>query len=513
MASFYIPLTGLNADSKALNTIANNLSNMNTTGFKAQTTSFSDLLYQQIGTEGSGNAIQVGSGVQVAANTTDFSSGSISSTGLSTNAAINGSGFFVLDAGGEQLYTRNGNFQLGSDGVLESAGGRAVMGYGATNGAVNTAGSLSDITIPVSQVMKPSATTNFSLTQNLNSAAAIGDTATGQVKVYDSLGNSYEATVTYTKTGTNAWSYSISMPDTLAANSSYTAGVSTIKYNFGASGATLATVNPATNLTITGQTAGGGTATITAPTVTAGETVSAYATALQNAITAAGITGVTASASAGGQLTISGTNLSTAGSVIQDPVASAAASGNLTFDASGNLVSPAANVSGISFSGLSDGAATMTLDWQLFGSNGAGNLSQTVNSGSSAPSSTSQNGYASGQYQGFSIGSDGTVTASYSNGETQDVGQLVIATVNNEQGLQAVGSSEYAATTASGSASVGVAGSGGRGTIEGSSLEASNVNISSEFSNLIIAQRAFEANSKAVTTFDTVTQDTINMIH
>lgn len=241
--------------------------------------------------------------------------------------------------------------------------------------------------------------------------------------------------------------------------------------------------------------------------------MSAYATALQNAITAAGITGVTASSSAGGQLTITGTNLSTTGSVIQDPVASAPASGSLTFDASGNLVSPAADVSGISFAGLSDGAAAMTLNWQLFGSNGAGDLSQTVNSGSSAPSSTSQNGYASGQYQDFSIGSDGTVTASYSNGETQDVGQLVIATVNNEQGLQAVGSSEYAATTASGSASVGVAGSGGRGTIEGSSLEASNVNISSEFSNLIIAQRAFEANSKAVTTFDTVTQDTINMIH
>jgi flagellar hook protein FlgE len=76
-----------------------------------------------------------------------------------------------------------------------------------------------------------------------------------------------------------------------------------------------------------------------------------------------------------------------------------------------------------------------------------------------------------------------------------------------------MGSSAYSATTASGSASVGIAGSGGRGALEGSSLEASNVNISAEFSNLIIAQRAFEANSKAVTTFDTVTQETINMIH
>src|SRR5579863_3388209 len=117
MASFSIPLTGLKADSTALNTIANDLSNMNTTGFKAQSTAFSDLLYQQIGTAGSGDEIQVGSGVKVAANTTDFSTGSISSTNVSSNVAIDGSGFFVLDNGGSQLYTRNGDFQLSANGT------------------------------------------------------------------------------------------------------------------------------------------------------------------------------------------------------------------------------------------------------------------------------------------------------------------------------------------------------------------------------------------------------------
>jgi len=214
MASFSIPLTGLEADSTALNTIANNLSNMNTTGYKAQTTTFSDLLYQQIGASGSGDAIQVGSGVKVASNSTDFTSGSISSTSVSTDAAINGSGFFVLDDGGSQLLTRNGTFQLGSDGTLEASNGLAVMGYGATNGVVNTSGGLSDINIPTGQVMKPSATTTLSLTTNLDSAAAVGTktSASDETKVYDSLGNSYEATVTYTKTGTNAWSYSVSIP-------------------------------------------------------------------------------------------------------------------------------------------------------------------------------------------------------------------------------------------------------------------------------------------------------------
>ena len=118
-----------------------------------------------------------------------------------------------------------------------------------------------------------------------------------------------------------------------------------------------------------------------------------------------------------------------------------------------------------------------------------------------------------GNYQSFSIGSDGTISVSYSNGQTKNVGQVAIATVSNQQGLVDLGSSEYQTTSASGVSTVGVAGTSGRGALEGSSLEASNVNISTEFSDLIVAQRAFEANAKSVTTFDTVTQDTINMVH
>ncbi|HZL51023.1 MAG TPA: flagellar hook-basal body complex protein [Terracidiphilus sp.] len=111
------------------------------------------------------------------------------------------------------------------------------------------------------------------------------------------------------------------------------------------------------------------------------------------------------------------------------------------------------------------------------------------------------------------MGSDGTVTASYSNGQTQAIGQLALANVTNLQGLALQGNGNYATTLASGAASIGISGTNGLATIQGSSLEQSNVNISAEFSNLIIAQRAFEANSKAITTFDTVTQDTINMVH
>jgi flagellar hook protein FlgE len=517
MASFYIPLTGLTSDSTALNTIANDLANMNTTAFKSQKVNFSDLFYQQIGSTGSGDPIQRGSGAKVASIATDFSTGSPNSTGVDTDVALQGNGFFVVGEGANQYLTRAGNFSTDSHGSLITRGGLGVMGYPAANGVINTNAPLVPINIPENQTQAPKATSSFGMTATLNSQAAVGTSTSGAVKVYDSLGHPYQATVTYTKTGNNAWSYSVSMPDTLTANSSVSGGgVTTINYNFGSSGGNLATVNPGTNLTITGPTATG-TGTIAAPVIASvpPESIATYAADLQAAVNAAGITGVTVTAS-GGQLSIAGTGISTTGSVSQDPVASANAGGALAFDASGNLVSPATDVAGISFAGLSNGAATMNITWDLYGAGGKGTINQTDQTSSSASttavSSTTQNGYSSGGYSGFTIGSDGTVTASFDNGQKLNVGQLALASVVNMQGLKAMGNGAYSTTLASGEATVGVSGSAGLGTMEGGALEGSNVNISAEFSNLIIAQRAFEANSKAITTFDSVTQETINMI-
>jgi flagellar hook protein FlgE len=511
MASFYIPLSGLNADSTALNTIANDLSNMNTTAFKAQTTNFSNLFSQQLGSSGSGNEIQLGEGVQVASNETSFTQGSSETTGNSTDMELNGNGFFVLNDGGSNVLTRAGDFSLGSNGNLVSSDGLNVMGYPAVNGVVNPNAALTSINIPVGQVEAPLATTTFGMTATLDSAAAVGTTVPSQVQVYDSMGKSYEATVSYTKTGANEWSYNVTMPDSLTANSSTAAGVTTLDYSFGASGGVLGTVDAGTNLAITGPTAGGSTATIAAPLVTPGESVATYAANLQTAIATAGIAGVAVTSTAAGQLSIVGTGITTSGSVIQDPIASANAAGTLTFDASGNLVSPATNVSGISFAGLSDGASTLNMTWNILGANGAPTISQVDTT--SAVASTTQDGYSSGTYQSFTVGSDGTVTATYSNGQQQNVGQLALANVSDLQGLQDLGNSEYATTLASGTAAVGASGAAGLGTVTDGALEESNVNISAEFSDLIIAQRAFEANSKAVTTFDTITQETINMIH
>lgn len=509
MPSFSIPLSGLSADSTALNTIANNLSNLNTTGYKEQTTFFSSLLYDIVGSSGSGDPVQVGTGVQVAANNTNFTTGNISTTGaVYSDAAINGSGFFVLNNGsGGEVLTRDGNFHVAKDGTLESADGLAVMGYDAVNGVLNNSGAVSNIVIPVGQVMMPVATTSFSVSQNLNS----GDTtAPGNVTLYDSQGNEVTANITYTNLGGNKWGYSISAPQTLTAD---TATAGTVQYSFGAG----ATVDPGTNLTITALNAAG-TNTVTSglPTFTGSpETLADYKSDLMTALGAAGmnVTGTGANQVnvniVGSTLSITGIGSST-GSVVQDAAASGPATGTLTFNADGSLAQPNGSISGIQFSGLADGSSPLNLTWNLNSSNGA--ITQTNQK--SGQSAENADGYPAGtiNIDSMTIAADGTISAGFSNGKTQVLGQMAVGTVNNSQGLSAVGSNEYQTTSASGNISIGVAGSTGRGSIDGGELESSNVDISTEFSNLIVAQRAFEANSKSVTTFDTVTQDAISMI-
>ena len=123
-----------------------------------------------------------------------------------------------------------------------------------------------------------------------------------------------------------------------------------------------------------------------------------------------------------------------------------------------------------------------------------------------------QDGFASGNYTGIKVDSNGVITAQFSNSQEQTIGQIAVASVANVQGLVATGNNNFQTTAASGQAVTGVAGTGGRGVVDDGELEQSNVNISTEFSNLIVAQRAFEANSKTVTTFDTISQDVISMV-
>jgi flagellar hook protein FlgE len=179
--------------------------------------------------------------------------------------------------------------------------------------------------------------------------------------------------------------------------------------------------------------------------------------------------------------------------------------------AAGDVSSIALNFDPAATNVLADGAAGLSINWNMLSASGTPNISQVDTT--SAVSATSQNGYASGQYQSFAIGSDGTVSVTFSNGQIQNVGQLALANMTNLQGLSLLGSGDYSTTLASGAAVIGASGTSGLGSLQDDALEGSNVNISTEFSDLIVAQRAFEANAKSVTTFDTVEQDTINMVH
>jgi flagellar hook protein FlgE len=410
MPQFSIPLSGLKASTTALTVIANDLANMNTTGFKSQDTTFQDLYYQMIGTTGAGDPEQVGGGVGVASITSDFTAGSTSSTGVSTDVADTGAGFFVIkNADGTNSYTRDGTFTLNDKGYLVDASGNEVMGYSAVNGAIDSTAGLNALQLGSSVTNPPVATTTMQLNANLSSSTATGSSWSTTMDVYDSLGESHTVTYTFTKTAANTWSYDMTIP--------------------------AADVGAASAQTVS--------------------------------------------------------------------------SGTLTFDGNGNLTSPSADVSGITVSGLADGASNMSLTWDILNpSTGAATLTQT--SADSAASSNTQNGSATGTLSSFTIGSDGTITGTFTNG-TKVLGQLVTATFANEQGLSRNANNDYSSTLSSGQAVVGTPGTGGRGSLAGGELELSNVDMATEFSALITAQRAFEANAKSITTFDEISQDTINL--
>ncbi|MGA3324289.1 MAG: flagellar hook-basal body complex protein [Terriglobia bacterium] len=182
MSSFSTSLSGLDAEEQALSVIANDLSNLNTTAFKTGTPIFSDLFYQMLGTDGAGDPVQVGVGATMRSVDSPFTQGSISTTGVPTDVAIQGNGLFVLERRGTQVYTRAGNFTLNAQGNLVDSNGNYVMGYPAVNGAVSTSQSLAPIVISSGQNYPPNASSNVQLDMNLDSSATLG-TATGTLTV------------------------------------------------------------------------------------------------------------------------------------------------------------------------------------------------------------------------------------------------------------------------------------------------------------------------------------------
>ncbi len=422
MANFSVPLSGLTAESTALSAIANNLANQNTTGYKDTSVLFSDLFYQELGTTGSGDPIQLGAGTQIGSMPSLFTQGSISSTGVPTDAAIQGSGFFVTqNSDGTIDYTRAGDFSVDATNYLVTSEGQQVLGYPAVNGVVNTGAGVGPLQLGAGTISPPTATANVNLTVNLNAT----DTPTTPpfstpITIYDSLGAPHTLTATFTNTAPNTWDYSLSIPPT--------------------------------------------------------------------DLSAAGATGVLAT----GTLTFNGDGVLTGD----------------TATTGGTVTGALSDVTGIPITGFADGATNLTFNWNVL------NGTTPVLSQVAAPDSTTsanQDGSSSGSLESFVIGSNGTITGSFSNGDTEALGQIALASFANNNGLQLIGNTDFTPTLASGPAVVGVPGSGELGTLSGGALELSNVDIATEFANLIVAQRGYEADAKAVTTFDQIAQDTIAM--
>lgn len=214
--SFSSALSALSAMSTAVDVVGNNLANLNTTGFKASSVSFRDLVTQSMGS-GLGET-QVGFGTAQPMTFRDFTQGSVQTSSGLLDAAIQGDGFFVLkDTGGKTLYTRAGNFLTDKNGVLLTNTGLHVQGWTAINaltGEVDTTGPIGDIVVPVGTLKKPTVTTDFSVDMNLDASAAANSTSlfTQPMEVYDSLGNMHVLTLNFQKAGANTWQYRITIP-------------------------------------------------------------------------------------------------------------------------------------------------------------------------------------------------------------------------------------------------------------------------------------------------------------
>ena len=197
----------------------------------------------------------------------------------------------------------------------------------------------------------------------------------------------------------------------------------------------------------------------------------------------------------------------TAGSLYPVPNAT----GTLKFDSDGHLSDPAAGAPvKIGITGLVSGATDMDISWNLYNDAGIGRLTQFGQP--NAPSANAQNGSPAAQVIKVGLGDGGRILAGYSDGSQVTVGQVAMAAIRNPDSLVAVGNNNYQLSAESATPAIGVPDTGGRGSIVGGALESSNVDIATEFTNMIVLQRDYEANARVVTTVDTLSQDTINLV-
>lgn len=424
LRSLFSGITGLRAHQQMMDVTGNNIANVNSSGYKSQTAVFESVISQSVKTPGAPvaaganaaarggvNGVQIGLGVQLAGVSTNFGQGSSQLTGVSTDFAIQGSGFFTTNNGTENLFTRAGSFTLDGNGRLVSPDGSIVQGYMAdATGVVNPNAAPEDVSLPVAKLLPAVASTTMEMGGNLLANAEAGTTVTSSITTYDVLGAESATTATFTKlAGDYEWSVTLTAPDGLPGDA--------VAVTFDATGV------------------------------------------------------LTVPAAAAGTNTIAVLNRPAVLAAVGPPVVTAVPEGNFEVDVTG----------------------------------------LTQYSTSSSFGITEQNGAGVGALTTFTTTSDGQLIGIFSNGQKQALAQLAIATFNNPDGLEKVGDTSYRTTVNSGVALIGAATVGGRGSIQGGTLEMSNVDLASEFTNLIVAQRGFAANSRTMTAADEMLQELMSI--
>lgn len=565
--AMYSGVSGLKAQGTRLDVIGNNIANISTTGYKSQSVSFSDLLSQTLSSatapstatnRGGTNAQQVGLGVNVAAISTNMDTGSTETTGSDMDVSIGGDGFFIVQGGGSGTYqfTQAGNFGVDTNGNL-TVNGLTVCGWEAytkntdgtytydTQKTVSPINLFSDTTNGNKKVIAPSASATATLSGTLDPTSTAQGTglqainathtsdSTSTMTVYDPQGNSYDVQVKLTKCYTDA-NHGVTQTGSVALDGTQDITTSNNTLNIAVDG------NAAETITLTSGT------NIAAATLLADvQTQISNNTNLKGKVTASLDSSnhlVFTSVSTGGSsaVALTGNAMTDSASVIGTLTSGAAyttgtgntswyweaapsdstlsvgtpSSGYIEFNSSGKLVTTDTNYNTTPSVTLtpssSIGAAAFNVKLDLSGLSSYTTTSSTTSSGSSVTAKA--DGYSSGELQDVSIGSDGIITGSYSNGQKQPLAMLALANFTNPEGLEKIGSNLYTTTVNSGTFTGGVAaGSSGTGKLSSGTLEGSNVDLAQEFSNMMITQRAYQANSKIITTSDEMMETLINL--
>lgn len=450
-------LSGLNAASKALDVIGNNISNANTVGFKQAQTQFADVYANSL--SGAGGSA-VGIGTKVAAIVQQFTQGNITSTNNPLDIAINGNGFFRMSTNGAISYTRNGQFQLDKNGNMVNAQGAQLTGYVADANGVLQTGSASAISINTSDIA-PAQTAKVSAVMNVDSRSLVPGTQkpvtiphiitpiafsptdptsynhSTSVSIYDSLGNSHVLQTFYVRVTDTA----VVPPVDPAPGS--------IRWNVFA-------------------------------------TIDGNRFDRAGALTAAG-----APAVAIGSLDFN--NLGKLTVATQVPPSPYAATDPRTLE----------TIVPVSTGAVTPINTTANIKMDFSGSTQFGSEFSV--------SSMKQDGFTSGKLSKFNTAKDGTIVGSYTNGQTKVLGQVILATFTNPNGLQSLGDNQWSESSASGQPLVGPPGSGGLGVLTSSATEDSNTDLTGELVNMITAQRVYQANAQTIKTQDQVMQTLVNL--